>query len=390
MNIISVGYQPFRTRTIEKAIGIEPNIIRHGVLHISDDYSMYDEPTRDLFNRLATVGKMTTYEEKLEYTISNKICITQICCCDITDVIEFPDTVKIDAGKKVPDLKTVFDLTPSNPVELLQLNLKNIETALNQIGSFDKYKESTLNFLDKNRDSIFFIEWLERQIKQAENECSKSQYDFGSMYTGVGYWYNAFDGKKESLKLNDYRIWLTEISKPTLLRDKPFDEAIPKMCYLLDNPEIIINAAKGFLYTRIIPFLKSTKEAYLSELYPEISQEYIQLEISENLPAVQQAISEPIEVKKGRKGGELTHKQQMVLAEYFGIISHPILTGHNLKPEQKGNILGALLNHGVDDTKNMLNPKTSKSSPKLDWNTDFERGKVKAFLQKNGIDLDKL
>ena len=78
----------------------------------------------------------------------------------------------------------------------------------------------------------------------------------------------------------------------------------------------------------------------------------------------------------------------MVLAGCFDLFSHRMVV--NLTPKQKGNILGALLNHGVDDTRNMLHPETRRTDTRLDWNTEYERGVVKQFLLNNGVDLDNL
>ncbi len=86
-----------------------------------------------------------------------------------------------------------------------------------------------------------------------------------------------------------------------------------------------------------------------------------------------------------RRKEKLTHKSQMVLADLLGVTNHPLLQG--LTPKQKGVILGELMNRSVDDTKNMLNPETSKSDEKLNWNTDFYQGEVRVFLNQNGITI---
>ena len=75
----------------------------------------------------------------------------------------------------------------------------------------------------------------------------------------------------------------------------------------------------------------------------------------------------------------------MVLAELFGLVDHPFLA--NRTPKQKGTILGELMNRSVDDTKNMLNPETSRSNEKLNWNTDYYQGEVKSFLKTNGLTI---
>lgn len=95
---------------------------------------------------------------------------------------------------------------------------------------------------------------------------------------------------------------------------------------------------------------------------------------------------DPVPVEPGRKSRKkerLTHKQQMVLAVWLGLDKHPLLI--DLKPKERGTILGELLNRSVDDTENMLNPETSKGDDKLNWDTEYERGKVRLFLQGNGI-----
>lgn len=354
------------------------------MLHISNDRSIYDADTRRLFDEMVIIEKTATYDQKLTFSVENSICITEICSSDISGLIEQSNNVTVISGAAAPQLTTIFNLVPDNTVEVLQLNLKNISTVLSHADSFSKYQEEILAYLDQHRESIFLIEWIEKQIKEAERKCSKFDYfDFAKSPSGVKYWYNAFDGKKESLMLSDYKIWLTEVDKPMLYRNRPFNSTIPKMCYLIDDPEDIINAAKGFFYTQIIPFLKAMKEIYVNNLYPELLSPP-QL----TLPANEQPETTESQKTKGRKKEKLTHKQQMVLAGYFDLISHSLIV--NLTPKQRGNILGALLNHGVDDTRNMLHPETSKTDPRLDWNTEYERGVVKQFLLNNGVDLDDL
>lgn len=103
----------------------------------------------------------------------------------------------------------------------------------------------------------------------------------------------------------------------------------------------------------------------------------------------QPAQTQPTEpgVKKPRKKEKLTHKGQMVLVEVLGLAKHPLL--QNLTPKQKGVVIGELLNRSVDDTENMLNPETSKTDPKLDWDTEYYRAQVCSFLKEQGVNLSK-
>ena len=142
--------------------------------------------------------------------------------------------------------------------------------------------------------------------------------------------------------------------------------------------------SKTIEYDKHVSEVMNKQVEFNGGVIPKSEEEWADLQ--RRMESSDQSNLQPESIER-RKKGQLTHKQQFALVELLNLHNHPLLI--NLTPKQRGTILGELLNRSVDDTVNMLNLEVSKGNEKLNWNTDYNRGKVRQFLQKNGIELQQ-
>ncbi|WP_018619364.1 hypothetical protein [Spirosoma luteum] len=253
-----------RTISIDRAIGFYPSIIQFGILFLSNDRSLNTSETNDLIERLQKVSESTSFTEKLTFWLNNKICVTHIWLCDTSSLVEGENReevrYKTELGPPSPDI--VFALYPSTPLEVVEINLKNIATGLEYTGSFDRYKSDYLALLEENRSSAFLLNRIKNDLNEVKKKFSDHNNRLVFLDIQEHQWSDSFRDGTDSLNLNDYKIWnRSETSISNLSAVSRYAQG-PYLFHFVDLPEDVIGAAKGYLNCQIVPFLEGLVVQY--------------------------------------------------------------------------------------------------------------------------------
>lgn len=270
----------FSTLSVQNATSRKPNLILDGILYLSSNPSTYDSITQKLVDDLFSIDSSVSYEDQLKIWFQNKLGVKAVCFCDITNLYERRqfgrDEVVITANYPAPVYEKIFTIEPQTSLDVVRINISNINSAIDHIGTFEKYTADTILFVEMHKKNSFLIEWINKEIMETETKCvTPKNYVSFSVPSEISFWYSAFTAYNESLNADGYKIWLPQIPQPMTYtedffsRPKDIQSKLPKMCFWLTRDHYIMSAAEGFLYAKKIPFLKQLRNDLMNELYPE-------------------------------------------------------------------------------------------------------------------------
>ncbi len=245
-------------------------VVEFGTLYVSNDSSTYDTETADLIKKIEQIrhelGDHQPYKYRLDIWHGAKLFeCSKIWFGDTSRLYLKNGQLGYYGPKPQPDW--IASIHPTNHSEILDFNLKNINSFIEQIGPFEQYKQQYIEHVKEHIDSVLYEQKLTLDLTAAESARSNSD-NIGLFGLSTRDWYNSFLDKFDTLNKKDYQI--LDLNQPLpklpLFSDSRQRPVPPYLLHLLDNTNDITKAATGYLLHLKIPFLKKLIESYFEKV----------------------------------------------------------------------------------------------------------------------------
>jgi hypothetical protein len=384
--------------SINKATAQSQGIVLHGTLYLSNNPSTYDAETNSLVGKVMRLIELfeniDSYDEKLKIWFDENLFISEIWIGDTSRIIERGNSFNY-SGHPKPEPEYLLTITPQNYSQILDLNLKNIDSFSERWGSFQQFEQQYLKHMKDHADSPLYERKLVIDLQNAENELYNYNPISDWFGTSVKMWYESFTNQTDTLNKKHYQIWdLNQhlSSLPLLSSNKRLET--PYLLNLLDNAADVNRAAKGYFLHYQIPFLRKLREDRIKKVLATYGHDdqYNQYNASTSpVPNDSETDStETTPIKKSKKKQQqLTTKQQMILLNALGFLDASII--RHLLTKHKAAILAQLLNRSVQEVRSMLTYWEGANAPKdYDCSHPDDIEKVIDLLTENNLQVSNL
>ena len=266
----------FRTINTARATSHGHGIILYGHLYLSNDKTTYDDETRDLVNRIEIVDSLfketQNYKERLNIWYDAGIKISGVWIGDTSRIVETANSLSYK-GQPKPEPDFFISIDPYNHSQILDFNLKNVQSYFDKTGDFATYKSEYLEHMTKHADSVLYERKLALDINSAENELP--YYEAVGMYgISTRKWHDSFTYKSDTLNKKDYEIWtLDEQLSNVPVLNSTGSISPPYFLYVLDTPNDVIRAANAYIVHLKLPFLRKLKEEYDEKIIASVEKD---------------------------------------------------------------------------------------------------------------------